>query len=269
MKSLKSGKFLENFKKYLDNLELRNETKRIYFSKVKTVLENQNINSIDDININAVVDSLKGQNKNYISQTKNALKLLYRSNDEFLFSSELEELQEKAPKQRKKPEKTLKLSKLNRKINVIRNKKMKLAFRLEEISGLRIGEIANLRKDDIQFCENNRFIVFVRDGKGGKQRRLKTLDDKYLYDELKKFIDQSKTDKLFYSDRHMQKKAKELEFHTHDLRKVNTHILFDKLKMDKESSLDIVRKVLGHEPKSKTVFKYLGRDIDKSGTKYY
>jgi integrase len=163
----------------------------------------------------------------------------------------------------------MRLSTVNRKINVTRNKKMKLAFRLQEISGLRISELANLRKQDIKFCENNRLSIFVRNGKGGKQRRFKTLDDKYLYKELKIFIENSKTDKLFYSDRYMQQKAKTLDFHTHDLRKTFSQIVRDRIPENEDRTKEIVQDLLGHERGTKSIYKYWNRDIDMRGTKYY
>lgn len=261
--------FSENFKEFLQTKDgLRNETKRIYLSRLNKFVFSKNVNSIDKINVEKIIEELQSENKTYISQTKNALKLLYRANDEFFFNNDIEKLQETAPKQRKKPEQPLKLSKVNRKINAIRNKKMKLAYRLQEMSGLRISEIADLRKQDIKFCENNRLAIYVKDGKGGKQRYIKTLDDKYLYKELKEFMDNTDKEKLFYSDRYMQQKARQLEFHTHDLRKVNAKILYDRIPENKEKTIETIQKILGHKPGTKTVYKYLNRDIDFTGTKY-
>jgi integrase len=265
--------FLENFKEFLKARDgLSDETKRIYFARVQKVLNNQKheINSIDDIDETSIVKDLKEakRNKNYISQTKNGFKLLYRSNDEFFFNNDIEKLQDNAPKQRKKREEELKLKNVNIRINAVRNKKMKLAFRFEQITGLRIDEIASLTKNDIEFCEDGRIKVHVRNGKGGKARKFKALKDKYVYDELKKLVEQTKKDKIFYCKKYMQDKAQQLKFHTHDQRKVFSQIVYYNSSKNAEETIEMLQKVLGHEPNTKTYLKYINRNIDFTGTKY-
>lgn len=262
------SEFLENFKSYLKTQKLSDETKRIYLSRVKKIIKNQNINNIEDIKQDQIIDQIKNKNKTYISQTKNAFKLLYRSNDDFFFNNKVAELQESAPKQRKKIESELNLKVTNIKINAVRNKKMKLAFRLQQISGLRIGEIAALEKQDIEFCDDYRIKLHVRHGKGDKPRKFKALQDKYVYNELFKLIENTKKDKVFYCKKYMQDKAHALEFHTHDNRKVFSQIVYYNSSKKKTEKVEMLQKVLGHETGTKTYLKYINRKINFNGTKW-
>ena len=106
-----------------------------------------------------------------------------------------------------------------RRINRIRDEKLRLAYRLMIVSGLRVFEVEALIKEDIEI-KNNDIFVTVRDGKGGKYGEVKCLEDKYLSNKLKNFLqDKDNDEKLFYATRTMQAKAQELGFKCHDLRR--------------------------------------------------
>ena len=93
------------------------------------------------------------------------------------------------------------------------------------VSGLRVFEVENLKKDDIEINDNE-IIVTVLDGKGGKYGEVKCLEDKYLSKKLKEFLkDKASDEKLFYTKRAMQKKAQELGFKCHDLRRAFSKLL--------------------------------------------
>ncbi|MBN1468525.1 MAG: tyrosine-type recombinase/integrase, partial [Fusobacteriaceae bacterium] len=139
---------------------------------------------------------LDNKSKNYINQTKNALKYLYKMNDIY-YNSETVNLSKIHDRMKhKKPIRVkIKLSTVNKKINGMKDKRKKLAFRLQEVSGLRISEISNLGKDDIEFV-NGKIYVSVIDGKGGKDRRVATIKDKWLYKELQNL--EERNGKLFH-----------------------------------------------------------------------
>ena len=63
-------------------------------------------------------------------------------------------------------EKVIHLKTTMRKINQLENPKLKYAYRLAVISGLRVSELADLRPSDLAFTEG-RITVTVRNGKGG------------------------------------------------------------------------------------------------------
>ena len=97
------------------------------------------------------------------------------------------------------------------------------------VSGLRVFEVENLRKDDIEINDNE-IIVTVIDGKGGKYGEVKCLEDKYLSKKLKEFLKYKTSDeKLFYTKIAMQKKAQELGFKCHDLRRAYSKLVKNKL----------------------------------------
>lgn len=108
-----------------------------------------------------------------------------------------------------------------KKINAIRNEKLKLAFRLQYRSGLRVKEISELTKDDISFYNDGKIKIHVKCGKGGQARSVNVQADKYLYDHLKEFTVKSEGGKLFYSRSYLKQKAAEYGFESHDLRRIN------------------------------------------------
>ena len=141
---------------------------------------------------------------------------------------------------------------------------MKLAFRLQHKSGLRVKEISDLTKDDIFFNENGAIRINVRCGKGRKSREVNVLCDEYLYKHLKEFTEKSNGGKLFYSRSYLKQKAAEYGFKSHDLRRhnaknrLNSEIGNGKSLKDAKKT---VQQELGHEKFSTTNI-YLGSDGD-------
>lgn len=117
-----------------------------------------------------------------------------------------------------------------RKINRLNNEKLKLAFRLQYRSGLRIGEIAALdRSRDIVFGDDGTIKLTVRSGKGSKPRTVNVTDDEYLHNRLKSHIESlTANEDLFYSESYLLKKANEHGIRTHDLRRINSRQRFRK-----------------------------------------
>ncbi|MDK2919616.1 MAG: hypothetical protein PWQ37_2349 [Candidatus Petromonas sp.] len=136
-----------------------------------------------------------------------------------------------------------------RKINALRNKKLKYALRLQIKSGLRISEIADLSKDDIEF-KDGKIKVFVKSGKGDKSRKVSVVEDKYLYDRLLSYIKECDGDKLFYTADSLRGRAAEYGIQTHDLRRLNARKRLS-IEMNKgrtrEEAKRIIQKELGHE----------------------
>ncbi len=150
------------------------------------------------------------------------------------------------------------------KINALRNKKLKLAFRLQYRSGLRISEVAALTPDDITFGDDGNMTLFVRSGKGRKSRTVDVMDDDYLYQNLKELSEESEGT-LFYSASYMQKKAAEHNLLTHDLRRINSKERFRK-ELENGSSRRAARREVqqqfGHG-KPRITSAYLGTDWEE------
>lgn len=137
-------------------------------------------------------------------------------------------------------------------INKITNLKHKLVLQLLYSSGLRLSELINLKREDLNFYDN---ILRVNDGKGGKDRI--TIFSESIKNDLLSYISKTnfKTKYLFegrsgkYSAKTVQKivknSAKKAELkqniHPHMLRhSFATHLL--------ESGIDIriIQQLLGH-----------------------
>ncbi len=139
---------------------------------------------------------------------------------------------------------------IERKINGLRNKKLKIALRLQLRSGLRVAEIAEIRKNDLLF-DDEKIKIEVRDGKGRKSREVEVLNDAYLLENLVEQVETLKSnDKVFYSRDYLRHKAAAIGIETHDLRRINAkNRLEEEIDMGKstEEAKDLVRKQLGHE----------------------
>lgn len=149
-----------------------------------------------------------------------------------------------------------------KKINRLNNIKLKLAYRLQYKSGLRIKEISNLKKKDFYFADGE-MTLNVRNGKGGKQRMVTVETDPYLYEKLQNHISGMEDDeRVFYSGSYLEKKAVEHSMETHDLRRVNARQRFRRRRLEgdgKREARRYVAKEFGHE-KPATTNLYLGRE---------
>lgn len=151
-----------------------------------------------------------------------------------------------------------------RKINRLNNEKLKLAFRLQYRSGLRIGEITALDKEkDIIFDDVGGITLLVRHGKGRKSRKVDVVDDPYLYNRLKAHIEGlGEGESLFYTESYLKKKAYEHGIKTHDLRRINSRQRFRNEVEEgstKRAARRAVGRQLGHENPATTSI-YLGRE---------
>lgn len=250
----------EEYTNYLINIKkLSAATSRTYADRLREYVRN-----------NRTVD--KSKSKNYINQIKQSVKYLYEMNDIYYHSETINLSKIHNTMKHKKPVRCItKISTVNKKINAMKDKRKKLAFRLQEVSGLRISEIANLKKSDINF-ENGKIYVTVIDGKGNKDRRVATIKDKYLYEELQQ-LDERKGI-LFYKSSTLRKKAWELGFKTHKLRKVTAKTINLKyMAKGADERRELIQRILGHEveKRNRTYLRYIDikdNEIDLSNTKF-
>lgn len=148
---------------------------------------------------------------------------------------------------------------IKRKINAIRNEKLKLGLRLQLKSGLRVKEIAELQKEDITFNDDGSIHLHVRYGKkerkkDEKESKIKPRDvnvrsDEWLYDRLKKFVENADDGNLFYSRDYIKHKAMEYGIQTHDLRRINAQERLNDLKkegLERMKAKEQVGEELGH-----------------------
>jgi len=142
--------------------------------------------------------------------------------------------------------------------SVISNAKQRLILKLYYSSGLRLSEATHLRRKDLDFNEN---VVWVRDGKGGKDRM--SILSSSLSVELQDYCQYKSKDDFVFTNKqgdpigeriiqYAMQKAKdkagiEKDVHVHSLRhSFATHLL--------EAGVDIrkIQELLGHSDLSTT-----------------
>lgn len=130
---------------------------------------------------------------------------------------------------------------------------IQLAFKTMLATGLRVGEVASLTLQDIEI-EDNRVILFIKNAKGGKPRKVPVIDPvtaKELYEYIK---DVPKDEPIFrVSRRTLQDHARRIQkrtgihFYVHRLR----HTFATEL-LAKDTRLDVIQRVMGHADISTT-----------------
>lgn len=213
---------LDAFRIYLNNTLGRN-TAKTYFSAVKSLLEDMDFTSLEQIRPEDLINRIgKLRTKNQVSAAKNGLKHLADFDHSLQLPEEQNFTEISAHKRNwiKSKGKKVDYVQVKRKVNAIHNKKLKYAWRLAEISGLRVSELAELQPDDFTFREDGRIEVFVKKGKGGTSGKVLCLKDDYLYRRLKEYILSADPDnKVFYSEVYMREKANEAGMQMHDFRR--------------------------------------------------
>lgn len=185
-----------------------------------------NKKEINNKNLNEYLVNIK--NKTELSRAVNVIRILKEFEETFncFSSSELKKIISEKSNNRHRPYDPYSLSEVKRKINTIRDKKYKLGFRLMIVSGLRVFELSELKKQDIIFNSDKTITLKVLNGKGGKAAEIKCLKDDYLHKELQEFLeDKLEEEKVFYSKIAMQKKALHLRFKCHDLRRAYSKLV--------------------------------------------
>jgi integrase len=213
---------LNGYKQYLYE-NLNKNTAKTYYSAVNKVFRDLRFNSLSQIPDSLILDKVKHlSNKNQVSAAKNGLKHLQKY-DPSLNLPKNEAFSEISKHKRnyvKSKGKKVDFDQMQRKVNAIRNKKLKLAFRLASISGLRVSELADLEAGDLKFNDNGIITASVKNGKGGKSGQVECLRDKYVYEQLKEYCNgQEDNKRLFYSESYMREKAGNMGMEMHDFRR--------------------------------------------------
>lgn len=212
---------LLGFKQYLKETMTPN-TAKTYFTAVKKVFGDYNISSLGDVPKEHIIRQLKTfKTKNELSAAKNGLKKLYEYDSSLKLPDEAD-FKNIARHKRNKVKskgKMVDFDQMMRKTNAIRDEKLKYAYRLAAISGLRVSEIADLEPGDISFSDGY-IKVHVRNGKGGKEGNVICLKDEYLYERLGEYMKGMEADeRIFYGQGYMRKYAYEHGIQMHDFRR--------------------------------------------------
>lgn len=251
--------YFENLKINLEKNKKSEDTIKTYFHAFKK-FEDSKLNIFD------YAKTLK--NRNLVSQFINALKY---SNYKLDLKDKkiLKSIHDNKPSRRAKPREQFKAKSFFNRINACKNMRAKLSFRLSVLAGLRIKELSDLRKEDVTFLDDGRIKIYVRAGKGNKERIVTTIMyDKYVRENLKELLDhKDDAEKVFYSRNYLHQIAKKYDFQNHDLRKMCLQKVFYGCYEDKETTIELIQAYAGHE-KGNTYKYYLSRDINAYGTKF-
>lgn len=213
---------LHEYKQYLYDT-LNKNTAKTYYSAVNKVFRNLRFNDLSQIPESLILERVQRLgSKNLVSAAKNGLKHLHKFDSKLNLPKDeaFSDISKHKRNYVKSKGKRIDCAKMQKKVNSIRNKKLKLAFRLASISGLRVSELADLETKDLKFNEDGKILVSVRNGKGGKSGQVECLDDKYVYEQLKEYCNgQEENKKLFYSESYMRERAGRLGLEMHDFRR--------------------------------------------------
>ncbi len=262
---MKLDSFRDALKRQVDKGEITEDTAATYLGCVKRIHER----AVDDFSAEKIksilVDIAKSRAEliKYVSAIRKYEQSVMKRDKGLLFGEPEAELFSLFSHGGSKRNNQFKHSgsTISRKINALRNEKLKYALRLQLRSGLRVKEISQLKKGELLFGEDNELKVVVKQGKGRKDRVVEVLEDQYLSERLSDYVEEHNTEEpLFYSRSYIKKKAAELDIKTHDLRRLNAQDRLSRA-LDEGKSLEeakeIVKEQLGHE-KIKTTDIYLG-----------
>lgn len=160
------------------------------------------------------------------------------------------------------------ISTYKRKINGISNEQMqmKLALRLQMKSGLRVFELAKLKKEHLHLLEDGTMEVQVFGGKGNQDRIVTVLQDSWLKEHLGEYLSSCEEGKPVFPDaKKIAEFARGLDIKTHELRKVYARLLYRNLRAAGKTMSQARKEVgvqLGHTgPRAGTVTnQYLGKE---------
>lgn len=228
---------LQNYQEYLKKNNT-NDTARVYYNRIDSLLEGQYlINNVNDIDLEKVIDKLKEvKYKNHFSQCKNALIHLYEFEGVAFpvqYMDKIKELESQTKKKYRKM-KVVYYGELKKKIDYIRNKKLKLSYQTMLNTGLRIFELSQILKEECLI--SSELITFHFTGKGGHREKVELYkkDNIKLFEDLKELIENTQDNKrVFYSVSYLQNQAKKHGFTCHDLRRTYAKLEYKKTKSKK------------------------------------
>lgn len=213
---------LEKFQSYLKE-NLSPNTSKTYYAAVVKLFRDVQFKDLAEIEPQWIekVMAEKFKTRAEFSAAKNGLKWLKKFDNGLSLMPEqnFKEISRKKRNFSRRPRKVIYLNPTQRKINQIKNERLRLAFRLAEISGLRVSELADLEAGDISFSEDKIFVN-VRHGKGGHGGCIECSPDAYLAKQLPQFLQKYPEGKIFYSRDYMIECAGRLGLECHDLRRI-------------------------------------------------
>lgn len=260
---------LEDLRRHLESNYCKNTAKK-YYGAVCGIVKDINFSSAGDIDPEVLKKNLSAlkTRQDFSAAKQGLIQWKKISPDLNLPDKNFFDVTSKGKKNtRKRKFEKVKLSTLKRRINVNRDDRLKTAYRLMLVSGLRVSEVASLEPGDIEI-KDDRFYINVRKGKGGQNRRFESLADSYTKNKLESILD-TKTpgEKLFPCADTLMKEANAKNFECHDLRRAFAKVYYQEQKLNgstHEETQKNLMAAMGHKD-WKTTQRYLKREIDIKG----
>lgn len=249
--------------KSLSKNSIRNRKSRFNILLDDLVIKNKlDIENIKPDDIEKCLKKIK--QKSDLSACINAIRYLKKNDVDFNFPSEekLREIIKNKKKNNRKPVKEKYLKDIENKVNRVRKKDYRLAYKLMLESGLRVHEVSALEKEDFEI-EKNKIKINLREAKGNKLC-LVELENKYLAKNINELILQKENEKkIFPSDINLKKQAVKTGIQCHDLRRCYAKNLFYELrkKYNYDEALEMTKEKLRHS-KTDTTKIYLRSKIN-------
>jgi len=225
---------LREYRTYLEDF-LQQETARTYTHRLGVLLQGQDLfQTVDNFDMDKVLEILSEiKYKNHFSQSKNALFYFCKFKNIKIDTKTIRKIEELEDKTKKKYRKLKKknFKDIEKKIHYLRNKKMKLCYKVLITTGLRVSELSQIKKEDCNILENE--ITFHFLAKGGKKETssLQKTENFKLFNDVLDLIKNTKPyKKVFYSANYLQMNAKKLGFSCHDLRRACAKLEYKKTK---------------------------------------
>lgn len=215
------------------------ETSRTYANRLELLLKDQSILNFEELlDVDKMIQALS-QIKYRIafSQSKNALLKFLEFKHITLNQEQLNQIEqlEKSTQKKYRKKKFADYKTVDKTIKHIRNQKLKLSYQTMLVSGLRVFELSQIKRDDCIITFD--YIRMFFTGKGGEQESVVILksENRSLYENLIELISNTEfSGKVFFSSNYLQKKAHEYNFCCHDLRRIYSKLEYKKTKSKKE-----------------------------------
>jgi integrase len=254
---------LIRLRQYLSEKYCKNTIEK-YCCSVKAILDRINKLDLNEISTAELETELrKTKTKNDFSAAKNGFKALHSIYPEldFPLDSFYIETSKKKRNFRKRDFSPISADTIERKINGLRDKRVKLGFRVMLRGGLRVAEASMLEAGDVAI-NGEEITVQVKHGKGGKARTV-SFTDRYIAEQLPALMEETR-EKLFYSDSYMQEIAADKGIECHDLRRIYAQRAYRQMKTPDNTRYDanaLLMEQMGHA-KWRTTKIYLRRKIE-------
>lgn len=263
--SVKLGKDLEKFKRWLQQKRLSQNTVNTYFEVSTTYLrfcELKNLNpfsqkSIEIFNYEYIYKS--GKSISYQNQCINGIKKYFEYHKIDILSIHIER-----PRKEKKLPEVLSIYEIKEILQNTGNLKHRALLSLLYSAGLRIGEALNLKISDI---DSKRMLIHIKQAKGKKDRYtllsnnfLKLLREYYIAYKPKDYLFEGR-DEVKYTNSSAQAVLKKALQKSNINKKVTLHTLrhsFATHLLEKGTDIRYIQELLGHSsPKTTMIYTHV------------